>query len=140
MAGRAAATKLEAVSEDDNTTDKANEEATPEPGNSLEAATGEVLDSDDVKIVSWHDLELIVPKDIPPVLMFDFVSMENEQGAFSLMRMFLTLLDGDQFVQVRNVIGKLPPDEQVAAITELSDVIMSSYGTELGESEASSES
>jgi hypothetical protein len=74
------------------------------------------------------------------VLMFDFISMENEQGAFSLMRMFHTLLDTEQFVQVRNVIGKLAADEQVKAITDLSDQIMSSYGTTPGESEASEDS
>jgi hypothetical protein len=91
-------------------------------------------------MVSWRDLELIVPKEIPPVLMFDFISMENEQGAFSLMRMFMTLLDGEQFIQVRNVIGKLDADEQVTAIADLSDAIMSSYGTSQGESEASSDS
>jgi hypothetical protein len=83
---------------------------------------------------------LIVPKEIPPVLMFDFISMENEQGAFSLMRMFHTLLDNQQFIEVRNVIGKLDADEQVSAITDLSDAIMSSYGTPSGESEASSDS
>ena len=137
---RATAQHLEAVNEDDNKADKTKEEAIPEPGNKLEAATGEVLDSKDVKIVAWRDLQLIVPNEIPPVLMFDFVSMENEQGAFSLMRMFLTLLDTEQFTQVRNVIGKIPADEQVEAITELSDTIMSAYGTALGESEASDES
>jgi hypothetical protein len=138
MASQAAAKRLAAV-EEGKTGDKSEEGKTPDK---LEAATTEVLAKDDgsVKIVSWHDLELIVPTEIPPVLMFDFISMENEQGAFSLMRMFLTLLDGEQFVQVRNVIGKLPPDEQVTAITELSDEIMSTYGTESGESEASSDS
>ena len=72
--------------------------------------------------------------------MFDFVSMENEQGAFALMRMFMTLLEQDQFVQVRNVIGRLDADEQIEAITELSEKIMASYGTTEGESEASSDS
>ena len=136
MAGRAAA-KLEAVSEDDNKPDKSSKDVEQ---NALEAATGEVLDSKDVRIVSWHDLELIVPQEIPPVLMFDFVSMENEQGAFALMRMFLTLLDSEQFVQVRNVIGALKADEQIEAITELSEAIMANYGTTEGESEASSDS
>jgi hypothetical protein len=108
----------------------------------LAAATSEVLDADDasVRIVSWRDLELIVPTEIPPVLMFDFISMEDEQGAFSLMRMFNTLLGPEQFIQVRNVIGRLKSEEQIEAITELSDLIMSSYGTEPGESEASSDS
>jgi hypothetical protein len=137
MASQAAAKRLAAVEEDAKTGDKSAE--TPDK---LDAATSEVLAKDDasVRIVSWRDLELIVPTEIPPVLMFDFISMEHEQGAFSLMRMFLTLLDGEQFVQVRNVIGKLPADEQVEAITELSDQIMSTYGTESGESDASSES
>ena len=139
MAGRAAA-KLEAVSEDDNNADKSKKEGAPEPGNSLEAATGEVLDSKDVRIVSWRDLELIIPLEIPPVLMFDFVSMENDSGAFALMRMFMTLLDAEQFVQVRNTIGALKADEQIDAITELSEVIMANYGTTEGESEASSDS
>jgi hypothetical protein len=135
-----AAKRLAAV-EADKDGDKGQDGPVETP-DKLEAATTEVLDKDDatVKIVSWRDLELIVPQEVPPVLMFDFISMENEQGAFSLMRMFLTLLDGEQFVQVRNVIGKLPPDEQVAAITELSDKIMSTYGTTSGESEASSDS
>lgn len=132
--------RLEAVAEDDKKTDKSPKEAAPDPGNKIEAATGEVLDSGNVKTVSWHDLELIVPDEIPPVLMFDFVSMEDEQGAFALMRMFLTLLDGAQFVLVRNVVGRLTPEEQVKAITELSEKIMEKYGTTEGESEASSES
>ena len=139
---QAAAKRLEAVS-GDKTGDKQEpvQEPEKEPDNKLEAATSEVLDADDsIRIVDWHDLQLIVPKEIPPVLMFDFVSMEDEQGAFALMRMFLTLLSGDQFVQVRNVIGKLPPDEQVEAITELSEKIMEHYGTTEGESEASSDS
>jgi hypothetical protein len=137
MAGQAAAQKrLEAVS------DEKDKQAvkTPEDGGKLEAATGEVIDSTDVRMVSWRDLELIVPKEIPPVLMFDFISMENEQGAFSLMRMFHTLLDNEQFIQVRNVISKLDATEQVTAITDLSESIMSSYGTTPGESEASSDS
>lgn len=138
MAGRASAAqkRLEAVSDEkDKQPDKA-----PDEGGKLDAATAEVIDSGDVKMVSWHDLELIVPKEIPPVLMFDFVSMENEQGAFSLMRMFHTLLDNEQFIQVRNVIAKLDADKQIDAITELSDAIMSSFGTSPGESEASSDS
>ena len=140
MASRqAAAKRLEAVTEDNNT-DKSAPEVVPEPGNQVEAATGEVLEGEGVKTVSWHDLELIVPPEIPPVLMFDFVSMENEQGAFALMRMFLTLLEPDQFVQVRNVIGRLKSDEQVEAITDLSEKIMAIYGTTEGESEASSDS
>jgi hypothetical protein len=134
MAG-AAAKRLEAVSEEDKQVVE-----TPEADGKLEAATSEVIDNSDVRIVSWRDLELIVPKEIPPVLMFDFISMENEQGAFSLMRMFHTLLDNQQFIEVRNVIGKLDADEQVSAITDLSDAIMSSYGTPSGESEASSDS
>jgi hypothetical protein len=134
MAG-AAAKRLEAVSEENKQVVE-----TPETDGKLEAATSEVLDNSDVRIVSWRDLELIVPKEIPPVLMFDFISMENEQGAFSLMRMFHTLLDNQQFIEVRNVIGKLDADEQVSAITDLSDAIMSSYGTPSGESEASSDS
>jgi hypothetical protein len=137
MAGQATAKRLEAVSSDK---DKAPEEVAAKEPDKLEAATSEVLDSKDVRIVSWRDLELVVPKEIPPVLMFDFISMENEQGAFSLMRMFHTLLDTEQFVQVRNVIGKLDADEQVTAITDLSDQIMSSYGTTPGESEASEDS
>lgn len=132
--------RLEAVAEDDKKTDKSPQEAAPDPGNKIEAATGEVLDSGNVKTVSWHDLELIIPDEIPPVLMFDFVSMEDEQGAFALMRMFLTLLDGAQFVLVRNVVGRLTPEEQIKAITELSEKIMEKYGTTEGESEASSES
>jgi hypothetical protein len=136
MAGQAAK-HLEAVSSDDKP--KPTEEIVNEP-DKLEAATTEVLDNTDVRIVSWRDLELVVPQEIPPVLMFDFISMENEQGAFSLMRMFHTLLDTEQFVQVRNVIGKLAADEQVKAITDLSDQIMSSYGTTPGESEASEDS
>lgn len=140
MAGQAAAKRLEAVTED-KTPDKAEKpEVVIEPEKKVEAATGEVLDKDAVKTVSWHDLELIVPKEIPPVLMFDFVSMENEQGAFALMRMFMTLLDQEQFVQVRNVIGRLTPEEQIEAITELSEKIMATYGTTEGESEASSDS
>jgi hypothetical protein len=134
MAGQPAK-RLEAVSEEDKSVVE-----TPEEGGKLEAATSEVIGNSDVKMVSWRDLELIVPKEIPPVLMFDFISMENEQGAFSLMRMFMTLLDGEQFIQVRNVIGKLDADEQVTAIADLSDAIMSSYGTSQGESEASSDS
>jgi hypothetical protein len=138
---KAAAAKLEAVSSNDSTDDKPPEVAAPEPGNKLEAATGEVLEAEEgVRYVTWHDLTLKVPKEIPPVLMFDFVSMENEQGAFALMRMFLTLLDQEQFVLVRNEIGKLQPDAQVEAITELSELIMENYGTTEGESEASSDS
>jgi hypothetical protein len=140
MASRATA-KLEAVT--DNDTDKPEEGVVPSeptPGQKVEAATGEVLDSTDVKTVSWHGLELIVPPEIPPVLMFDFVSMENDQGAFALMRMFMTLLEQEQFVQVRNVIAQLTPEKQIEAITELSEKIMGSYGTTEGESEASSES
>jgi hypothetical protein len=136
MAGQAAK-HLEAVSNDDKP--EPTEAVAKEP-DKLEAATTEVLDNTDVKIVSWRDLELVVPQEIPPVLMFDFISMENEQGAFSLMRMFMSLLDTEQFVQVRNVIGKLKADEQITAITELSDAIMSSYGTTPGESEASEDS
>jgi hypothetical protein len=139
MAGQAK--RLAAVEEADKDNDK-SEGSVKTPDSNLEAATSEVLDKDDtsVKLVSWRDLELIVPQEVPPVLMFDFISMENEQGAFSLMRMFLTLLDGEQFVQVRNVIGRLKPEEQIEAITELSDKIMSTYGTDSGESEASSDS
>jgi hypothetical protein len=137
MAGQATAKRLEAVSTENK--DKQPVE-TPEDGGKLEAATSEVVDSSGVRMVSWRDLELIVPQEVPPVLMFDFISMENEQGAFSLMRMFMTLLDGEQFIQVRNVIGKLKPEEQVEAITDLSDAIMSSYGTTPGESEASEDS
>jgi hypothetical protein len=137
MAGTPARKHLEPVRDDDKQDDSAV--AAPEP-DKLDAATAEVVDSKDVKIVSWRDLELVVPKEIPPVLMFDFISMENEQGAFSLMRMFHTLLDTEQFVQVRNVIGKLDADEQVKAITDLSDQIMSTYGTTPGESEASEDS
>jgi hypothetical protein len=134
MAGQPAK-RLEAVSEEDKQVVE-----TPEADGKLEAAVSEVIDNSDVRMVSWRDLELIVPKEIPPVLMFDFISMENEQGAFSLMRMFHTLLDNQQFIEVRNVIGKLDADEQVSAITDLSDAIMSSYGTPSGESEASSDS
>jgi hypothetical protein len=137
MAGQATAKRLEAVSTENK--DKQPVE-TPKDGGKLEAATSEVVDSSGVRMVSWRDLELIVPQEVPPVLMFDFISMENEQGAFSLMRMFMTLLDGEQFIQVRNVIGKLKPEEQVEAITDLSDAIMSSYGTTPGESEASEDS
>lgn len=133
MAGAAAQKRLEAVE------DKSPAKPLGESGK-LEAATSEVLDNDGVKMVSWRGLELVVPDEIPPVLMFDFISMENEQGAFSLMRMFHTLLDTEQFVQVRNVISKLKPEEQVTAITDLSEAIMSSYGTTPGESEASSDS
>lgn len=136
MSGQAAK-RLEAVSDEKST--KPTEEVVNEP-DKLEAATAEVLDNTDVRIVSWRDLELVVPKEIPPVLMFDFISMENEQGAFSLMRMFHTLLDTEQFVQVRNVIGKLAATEQVTAITDLSEIIMASYGTTPGESEASEDS
>jgi hypothetical protein len=136
MAGRAAK-HLEAVGDDDQTVETPEEAAEPDK---LEAATTEVVDNKDVRIVSWHDLELVVPQEIPPVLMFDFISMENEQGAFSLMRMFHTLLDNEQFVQVRNVIARLDSDKQVEAITELSETIMSSYGTTPGESEASEDS
>lgn len=143
MAG-ATAKRLEAVTEDDNHTVKNSSEeivsSGPSQAEKIEAATAEVIDNEDVKTVSWHDLELIIPPEIPPVLMFDFVSMENEQGAFALMRMFMTLLDNEQFVQVRNVIAQLKPDKQVEAITELSETIMGSYGTSEGESEASSES
>jgi hypothetical protein len=56
------------------------------------------------------------------------------------MRMFHTLLDTEQFVQVRNVIGKLDCRRAGQAITDLSDQIMSSYGTTPGESEASEDS
>jgi hypothetical protein len=134
MAGQPAK-RLEAVSEEDKQVVE-----TPEEGGKLEAAVSEVIDNSDVRMVSWRDLELIVPKEIPPVLMFDFISMENEQGAFSLMRMFHTLLDSEQFVQVRNAIGKLDAEEQVKAIGDLSEKIMSSYGASQGESEASSDS
>jgi hypothetical protein len=142
MASQAARKRLEAVNPDDaKTGDKTPEEGAVIEPDKLDAATSEVLDADDTRrIVSWHDLDLIVPTEIPPVLMFDFISMEDEQGAFSLMRMFLTLLGNDQFVLVRNVIGRLKPEEQVEAITELSDHIMSTYGTTSGESEASSDS
>jgi hypothetical protein len=137
MAGQAAANKrLEAVS--DEKPIKPQEDANGP--DKLAAATGEVLDDTDVKLISWRDLQLVLPKEIPPVLMFDFISMENEQGAFSLMRMFHTLLDTEQFIQVRNTIGKLAAEEQVSAITDLSEAIMSSYGTSPGESEASSDS
>jgi hypothetical protein len=143
MAGQATAKRLEAVSDTDKPDDKPSKapegEDVTEP-DKLDAATSEVLDNSDVKIVSWQGLELVVPKEIPPVLMFDFISMENEQGAFSLMRMFHTLLDNQQFVEVRNVIGKLDAEKQVDAISELSEVIMTSYGTSPGESEASEDS
>ena len=143
MAGRAAAKRLEAVNED-NDDDNTQKDAVTEPENKLEAATTEVIDADDpkanAKIIEWRGLSLFIPPEIPPVLMFDFVSMEDEQGAFALMRMFLSLLDGDQFVQVRNVIGRLPADDQIEAITELSEAIMASYGTDEGESPASSDS
>jgi len=139
---QAAAKRLEAVSEDKNGHKSEEETGVKEPDNKLDAASNEVLDADDPKarIISWRGLDLILPPEIPPVLMFDFVSMENEQGAFALMRMFMTLLDGEQFVQVRNVIGAIKPDEQIEAITELSEAIMGSYGTTEGESEASSDS
>jgi hypothetical protein len=90
MAGQATAKRLEAVSSDK---DKAPEEVAAKEPDKLEAATSEVLDSKDVRIVSWRDLELVVPK-----------------------------------------------DEQVTAITDLSEQIMSSYGTTPGESEASEDS
>lgn len=136
MAERATAARkrLEPVPDSDKQHDK--EAAGNEP-DKLAAATSEVMQDGTMRMVSWRDLELIVPTEIPPVLMFDFISMENEQGAMSLMRMFHTLLDTEQFVQVRNVIGKLDAEEQIKAITELSEVIMESYGTTPGESEAS---
>jgi hypothetical protein len=138
MTGQATAKRLEAVSTDKK--DDKQPVKAPDEGGKMDAAVSEVIDNEGVKLVSWRDLQLVVPDEIPPVLMFDFISMENEQGAFSLMRMFMTLLDNEQFIAVRNVIGKLKASEQVEAITELSDAIMASYGTTPGESEASSDS
>lgn len=97
------------------------------------AAEAEV--KDDTKTIEWRGVSLTVPSEIPPVLMFDFVSMETEDNAMSLMRMFHTLLGPDQFVEVRNVISKVGPEEQADVIGELSEVVMGAYGTDTGKSE-----
>jgi len=128
------ARKLEPVSNDDKDEEK------PKSDKVVVAAGEVVADGDGPKVIKWRDLDLAIPPEIPPVLMFDFVSMEGDDSAMSLMRMFHTLLETAQFTQVRNVIGRLKPEEQVEAITELASTVMEAYGTEEGESEASEDS
>lgn len=93
-------------------------------------AVAEAEVKDDTRTIDWRGLSLTVPSEIPPVLMFDFISMETSDDAMSLMRMFHTLLGPDQFVEVRNVISKIGAEEQAEVIGELSEVVMGAYGTD----------
>lgn len=96
----------------------------------VEAVQTEV--NENSKTISWRDLSLEVPPEIPPVLLFDFAAMESDGDSMSIMRVLHTLLGGEQFTQVRNIVGRESAEKQLEAIGDLAAVVMNAYGTNVG--------
>jgi len=108
-----------------------------------EAAVEEVAEEPKPKTVKFRDLELELPTDLPGTVAFDWAEIEDGKKDVSpVMNLIKSIVGRDQFNRIYEKVGDdgLGMEETLEAISKLSEEIFASYGTSLGESQASADS
>jgi hypothetical protein len=88
------------------------------------------------KTVTFEDVTLTLPDEMPDEILFDMIEGEASNGAVSeyiiCLRILRSLVGPDDFMTIRHRIGR-EPDK----VMKLVDDAIEQYGLTLGESEAS---
>lgn len=86
----------------------------------------------DKKKITFRDLELQLPEELPTAILFDVVELEADANdPLPLFRLLRALVGPDQFTDVRNQIAD---DEDVFdSLDELVKAALAPYGMSLGE-------
>jgi hypothetical protein len=102
-----------------------------------EAAAAEVTDTP--RAITFRGVEITLPRELPPTLLFDVAEMEANDGSpMPVFRLLRSLLGAEQFTAVRNQLTD--KDDVVDIVNELLVDLFAQYGITLGESSASGDS
>lgn len=98
-----------------------------------EVAREEVAEATGPKVVEFHDLELTLPDELPPTVLFDLAIMQGDDLA--LMRLLDTVLGRDQYLAVRAVFAHAGHALEAFAeeLGGLAEKISGAYGLTSGE-------
>lgn len=112
--------------------------ASPKKGGA-EVAVAEVSTETDAKTVTFRQLTLTLPEQLPPTMLFHITDLEAAGGnPLPVFRLLREILGAEQFNDVRT---ELTGDSQVvSAVDGLLGDIFDQYGIGLGESSASQNS
>lgn len=111
---------------------KAKPRVKPEP-----AAAADELDPQP-KQVTFREVTLDLPEDLPGTILFDLTELEASGNAMAVYRMLRSVLGPEQFATVRN---QMTADDNVGELIDgLFDEVFGAYGITVGESSASEQS